>query len=85
MSYMPERYPTAIINFDAWFNEVRRRIVTAQRNDQIDAAIDLVRPYADARWCRPERLTEAQHLAIKRRREINNYTDRMTGDGEDVA
>lgn len=76
-----ERYPQPIACFDAWYAARLREAATATTQAEIAAAIGMVQPYADARWCFPERLTKIDAIGRKRRAELaKRGADRMTGE-----
>lgn len=71
-----ERYPTPVAAWDVWFAARCREAATAVSEAGIEAAVEAVRPYAAAQWCRPERLETITGIARKRWNELNRAHDR---------
>jgi hypothetical protein len=59
-----------IENFDVWYRGLLDQIRHADGPGAINAAIAKIRPYAQAKWCFPHRLTEAEALGAKRLAEL---------------
>lgn len=82
-----ERYPAPVAAFDVWFAARCREAATAATEAAIERAVEAVRPYAQAQWCCPHRLTTITNIARKRWNELSrgrghNMTDRITGERE---
>lgn len=60
-----ERYPEKIANFEAWLRERMIEIETGKNERDIAAAVEMIRPYAEKRWCYPHRLETAETAARK--------------------
>lgn len=73
-----ERYPNEIGNFEAWYTARMDEIKHAKSERDVSSAVEMIRPYADNRWCFPHRLTEAENLASKPLSRL--ASKRMSGD-----
>lgn len=78
-----ERYPTRIENFHRWYGDLMLQIQHANSEHDIVDAVEAIRPYADAKWCFPHRLTDAEAMAAKRRKFLKSK--RSFGDRTDDA
>ncbi len=59
-----------IENWDTWFSNLCRNVRFADTEDQIQIAIEKLRPYVERKWCFPFRMDEIQKIADHRRKEL---------------
>jgi hypothetical protein len=76
-----------IKNFHVWWGERLAKIDAAETETEIAAQIDMVRPYADAKWIAPHHWAEAEAHAARRRKQwskdgARKVAMRVVGEGE---
>lgn len=76
-----ERYPQRIQNFDGWYAERLREIKDAERPEQVERSLQIIREYSDAKWCFAHRYSDANALAAKVRK-ANGWGLKTFSEGE---
>lgn len=59
-----------IDNFEQWYGGLMSQIKHANHQNEIDAAISQIEPYAKAQWCFPHRLDSARELGAIRTKQL---------------
>lgn len=81
-----ERYPQSVENWESWYRARMTEIKNASAPEDIERALSAIREYADAKWCFPYRLNDAQSLASQVRKlrgwKAPAFSNRIIGEGE---